>query len=485
MAMLAQINTLASRVKKFRYDKKSWSRFGKSAFWFALGGFLGFFFFISFVYIIYQKTHTDKVYQGVIVNGVNFGGKTQEEVRRYFAEKNKNVEQTTFTLTSPQASATVSAKEIGYGYDADLLAKQAISIGRSEDLLSNMSIIAQAYINNIALPPAYTYSEEKLDKIITPLKQKTDIQPVDPLFNFENNKVVAFRMGKDGQVVDKDETKNQVLSQFRSAIEIDTPRDMTLAVPIRRQPSAVAEEKADKLGIKEAVGTGTSQFQGSIENRIFNISLAATRLNGTLIKPGEVFSFNKAVGDISVFTGYKQALVIQNGKTVPGDGGGVCQVSTTLFRAALDAGLPIVERNPHAYRVGYYEQNSGPGIDAAIYTPTLDLKFKNDTDKHLLIQTYIDVPNRKLSFTLFGTKDNRKVSIGKPVVLSQTPPPEPSYQDDPNLPKGEVKQVESAAAGAKVYFTRTVEKDGKTVLNDRFTSNYRPWQAVYMRGTKE
>jgi vancomycin resistance protein YoaR len=208
-------------------------------------------------------------------------------------------------------------------------------------------------------------------------------------------------------------------------------------------------------------------------------------LNGILIKPGEEFSFDKAVGDVSSLTGYKQAYVIQNGRTVLGDGGGVCQVSTTFFRAILDAGYPITERNPHAYRVHYYEEDSGPGIDAAIYTPTVDLKFKNDSGHYLLVQSYIDTEEMRLTFELYGTKDGREVTIGKPVILSQSPAPEPLYQDDPTLPKGQIKQVDFAAPGAKVYFTREVKKNGEVIISDKFTSNYRPWQAVYLRGTKE
>jgi vancomycin resistance protein YoaR len=248
---------------------------------------------------------------------------------------------------------------------------------------------------------------------------------------------------------------------------------------------AITTENVNSLGIRELISEGTSLFYHSIENRIFNLSLAASRLNGILIAPGEVFSFNKALGDISSFTGYKQAYVIENGRTVLGDGGGVCQVSTTLFRAALRAGLPITERHTHAYRVGYYEEDAGPGIDAAIYSPTVDLRFKNDTDGHILIQSYADSVNMRLTFQLYGTKDGREVVINEPVILSQSPAPEPIYQDDPTLPKGEIKQVDFAAAGANVYFTRNVKKDGKIIIADKFVSNYRPWQAVFMRGTKE
>lgn len=484
MTIVPQFQPIVKQLERIRPPMKTLRRICKSIFWFTLGGILGLFFFISFTYILYQQTHTDRVYEGVIVNGIDFGGKSKDEVKNYFLEKNRKIENSAFTLKSQQTTATLSAQELQFGYDAELLATQAKSIGRSEDLLTNMSIILQAYMQNVQLPAAYTYSKQSLETVYTDLKEKIDIKPVDPLFNFENNRVVSFRLGSDGRTVDDDTLTEVILAQSRSALLSEQPQVITIAIPTRRVPSAVAEDKAKNMGIKEVVGEGTSRFIGSIENRIFNISLAATRLNGTIIKPGEVFSFNKAVGDISVFTGYRQAYVISGGKTVLGDGGGVCQVSTTLFRAALNAGLPIVERNPHAYRVSYYEAETGPGIDAAIYTPSLDLKFKNDTPNHLLIQTYIDLQTQRLTFALYGTKDDREVSVSKPVITSETPAPEPSYQDDPNLPKGEVKQVDFAASGANVYFTRSVSKDGETKV-DKFASHYRPWQAVYLRGTKE
>jgi vancomycin resistance protein YoaR len=208
-------------------------------------------------------------------------------------------------------------------------------------------------------------------------------------------------------------------------------------------------------------------------------------MNGVLIAPDEVFSFNKAIGDISRYTGYKEAYVISGGKTILGDGGGVCQVSTTLFRAALNTGLPIEERHGHAYRVGYYEQQSSPGLDATIYVPSVDFKFRNDTPQHILIQSYVDPTTLTLTFTMYGTKDGREVSVTTPVIKSQTPAPETRYQDDPTLPKDTVKQVEYAAPGAVVSFSRTVMKDGKVHISDTYTTRYRPWGAVFLRGTKE
>ncbi|PIZ99475.1 MAG: hypothetical protein COX78_01805 [Candidatus Levybacteria bacterium CG_4_10_14_0_2_um_filter_35_8] len=256
-------------------------------------------------------------------------------------------------------------------------------------------------------------------------------------------------------------------------------------MPIKKTKPAITTDKANKLGIKEVIGTGTSLFQHSIPGRIFNVTLASSRINGILVGPGETFSFNKALGDVSSFTGYKQAYIIKDGRTVLGDGGGVCQVSTTLFRAILNAGLPILERQAHAYRVGYYEQDSSPGLDATVYSPSPDLKFKNDTENNILIQSFVDPSILRLTFVLYGTLDGRQVNMTKPIILSQTPPPPAIYQDDPTLTKGEIKQVDFAAWGANVYFTRQVTKNGKEIISDKFVSNYRAWQDIFLKGTKE
>ena len=167
-----------------------------------------------------------------------------------------------------------------------------------------------------------------------------------------------------------------------------------------------------------------------------------------------------------------------------GDGGGVCQVSTTVFRAALNAGLTITERKAHAYRVGYYEQDSKPGIDATVYNPTADLKFLNDTENHILIQTKVDTKNMNMSVQIYGTKDDRVASISVPKISSQTPPPATLYVDDPTLPLGQMKQIDWSAWGAKVSFNYKVTKGDETLFEKTFYSNYQPWRAVYLKGTR-
>ncbi|HUQ85737.1 MAG TPA: VanW family protein [Candidatus Limnocylindrales bacterium] len=467
------------------YSKEKVSRFIRVSMWFFLGVFLGFFFFVSFLYFTYRTNYKNSIYEGVIVNNMDFGGKSKNDLKIYFAKKNREIAKTLFVLNSAEISATISAAQINFGYDEDLIGEQAFLIGRSGSILTDMSIILQAYVGGVHLPPATHYKEDKLNRLILPVSKKIDEAPTEGLFNFENGRVSAFKLSKNGKKADTKQLKEVIIEKMEEVAIKEKPKTYTIKIPIKILEPKVSTDKINNYGIKELVAEGTSLFRGSIENRAFNINLAATRLNGTLIPPGETFSFVKSVGEINSLSGYKQAYVISGGKTILGDGGGVCQVSTTLFRAALKAGLPIVERNQHAYRVGYYEQDTAPGVDAAIYSPGVDLKFKNDTGKHLLIQAFPDMNDYSLSFQLYGTKDNREVIINEPVILSQSPAPEPEYQDDPNLPKGQVKQIDFAAGGANVYFTRTVKKDGKTIADDKFVSNYRPWKAVYLRGTKE
>ncbi len=454
-------------------------------FWFISGAILGLFFFISFTYIYYKNTYKEVVFPGVYIDNIDFGGKTKEQVADFYQTKNEQIQKSTFYLKSDESIATVSAKELDFGYNEELLASQAFSVGRASNFIADFSLIVQSYLYGVHLPASYQYDQNQLIEKVSHLKESLYVEPIEARFTFENGKVAEFQTSSEGQELDIEELKTRISSKTLSLVKASRPQIITITIPVKILHPKTTTDKANNFGIKELVAQGSSQFVGSIPNRMYNIALAATRLNGILIKPGEIFSFNKALGDISVFTGYKQAYVIQNGRTVLGDGGGVCQVSTTFFRAVLNAGLPIVERNPHAYRVSYYEQDSGPGFDAAIYVPSVDFKFKNDTQHYLLIKTDVNPDTGNLTFELYGTKDNREVIISKPVITSITSSPEPLYIDDPTLTKNEVKQVDFAVPGANVYFTRMVKKDGIIVQDDTFSSRYRPWQAVYMRGTKE
>jgi len=472
-------------MKKLRLKKRILMQASKSFFWFVTGAMLAFFLLTSFTFIIFEKINTDIVYPGIVIENIDLGRKTEQEVYEIFAKKNEDIANIQFTFWERVNAATISAKNLGFGYDQNLIAKQAISLGRSGSFLSNVSLVFQAYTNGLQLEPAYHYSDDSLQKTLTPFIEKVNRKPVDALFSFQNGKVVAFKPSEEGQMIDIEKIRINLNSQFQKIAFGQKPQRIIIPVEIIILTPKITTDKANNLGIKELIGKGTSLFQNSIQSRIFNITLAASRINGALIAPNETFSFNKALGDVSAFTGYKQAYIIQNGKTVLGDGGGVCQVSTTFFRALLNSGLPITERYAHAYRVGYYEQDGPPGLDATIYVPTIDLKFRNDTNNYILVQTLIDQETQQLSIFLYGTSDGRTVSITKPIITNRTPAPEDIYQDDPTLAKGVIRQIDFKAEGSKVSFTREVTKDGQKIILDKFVSNYAPWQSIFLRGTKE
>jgi len=325
------------------------------------------------------------------------------------------------------------------------------------------------------------FDQEKIKVWLSNTANSVNRLPQNAAFKFENGKVLEFKPAKDGIELNIDQSIDNLMDAMNKTF---TENSVEMTLSVQSTPPQISTDKVNNLGIKEKIGSGLSLFKGSIASRIHNINLASNRLNGTLVGPEEIFSFNKTVGDISEATGYEQAYIIQNGRTVLGDGGGVCQVSTTLFRAALNSGLEIVERHAHAYRVGYYEQGFPPGLDATVYSPNTDFKFKNNTDNWILIQTNVDTKQQKLTFDLYGTSDNRQVTISTPKVSDQTPPPPDLYQDDPTLPIGQTKQIDWKAWGAKVIFDYKVVRNGEVLQSKSFYSAYQPWQAIFLKGTK-
>ncbi|HOS88833.1 MAG TPA: VanW family protein [bacterium] len=307
------------------------------------------------------------------------------------------------------------------------------------------------------------------------LAAEVNESPKGEVVSTDGNKVLEFKITKEGKELDEEKFKEDL----KSAI-FDDRKNVSLVLK-----NVDDSSDKEKYGILSLIGEGTSHFAGSTAERIHNIILAAGNISGSLVPPGAVYSMNKSVGPIDYQHGFKSAFIIKGGRTVLGEGGGVCQTSTTLFRAILNSGLPVVSRYPHAYRVGYYEQDMPVGFDAAIFQPSWDFKFKNDTNAYVLIQAHSNLSENSLTFKIYGTPDGRSVEISEPVVTDQSPPPPPLYEDDPSLPKGVVRQVDYAAWGATATFTRTVRKEDTILFTDTFTSRYQPWRAVYKVGTKE
>ncbi len=430
-----------------------------------------------------EKKYANRIYPTVYINNVKVGNMSTEKVKELFEKKNKELQKASINVEYNKTQiATFSATTLRLKYDATGIADRAYLIGRSSHFPSRIyqqiASIMGFRAFNFAIYPEY--DENYVKERLTTFEESYNAPAKNALFKFEDGKVNEFRQEKNGAEIESQRFLEDIDKTIKSFTK--TPAVITVSLRSRVLKPEITLAEANKFGIEELIAEGKSDYTHSIPERIHNVLLAASKFNGVLIPKGKVFSFGETIGDISALTGYKPAYVIKNGKTVLGDGGGVCQISTTLFRAALNAGLPITERHAHAYRVSYYENDSKPGFDATIFSPTVDLKFLNDTPASILIQTEVDEENNLVTFKFYGKRDNRKVEISPVTVYDLQPAPAPVYQDDPTLKKGIVRQVDFAVGGAKASFDYKVIKDGKVHFEKNFFSAYRPWAAVYLVG---
>jgi vancomycin resistance protein YoaR len=307
---------------------------------------------------------------------------------------------------------------------------------------------------------------------------QVDRAPVNAQFRFDDTAgaLVPVVDSVPGQTLDVTTTVTLIEHAASS-------NDRTVALPLSEIRPAVATEDGPELGIVELLAEGQTNFAGSSSSRIQNIVVGTSQFDGLLIAPGETFSFDHYLGEVTAEKGYEEGIIIWGNTTRADVGGGLCQVSSTAFRAAFWAGLPIVERWPHAFRVGYYEPPVG--LDATIYSPSVDLKWVNDTGNYILIQTYVDKANQTVTFRLYGTNPGRTVEMDGPYESNPVPHGPPVYRDDPTLPKGQTQQIEWPKDGLDVTIYRIIKENGVEVQRDTFFSRYRPWQAVYLVGTKE
>ena len=430
--------------------------------------------------------YQNRIYPQVYFDTVDFGGKTAQQLEKYFIQKNQQLTPLKFeVIYENNPIATYSAGQLGINYDVEQMKTTALLVGRSKNKLIQFKeqFLSLFHLKKTRFPTVLNYDKNPIRELAETAQQKYDLPAKNALFKFENGKVIQFRKETLGLKINAE----QFLKDFDEVIFSLKVSQINKKIVLKSSiiNPEITLEKANDLGIVEEIAVGKSNYSHSSAERIHNVILATSKFDGVLIPKNKVFSFNDTIGDISSSTGYQPAYIIKAGKTVLGDGGGVCQVSTTLFRAALNAGLPIIERNAHAYRVGYYENDSKPGFDATVFSPTADLKIENNTPAYILIQTEIDKNNNLLYFHLYGKKDGRQVTISPVTIYDIVPALPDVHQDDPTLSKGTTKQVDFAAGGAKATFNYEVVLNGNTLTQRKFFSNYRPWAAVYLVGTRE
>lgn len=282
-------------------------------------------------------------------------------------------------------------------------------------------------------------NDKGIEEFLMQIAPTINVKPQNAVLTMKHEKIAEFAISKEGRELDIQKSAGEIKSNILEKNQKEIMLAVTTILP------EIRTDTIENLGLTALLGTGESDFKGSPASRAHNISLAAKKMNGILIKPGDEFSFVNAIGEIGPKEGYQAGLVIKGNKTVPEYGGGVCQVSTTMFRAAINAGLKITERYAHSLLVQYYNPQ---GFDATIYGPHPDLRFINDTGFNILVQTKIK--GTKLYFEFYGTPDGREVKVIGPVEYDKKP--------DGSL---------------KATLTREIYRNGELASKDVFRSSYR------------
>ncbi|MEA3323257.1 MAG: VanW family protein, partial [Patescibacteria group bacterium] len=305
------------------------------------------------------------------------------------------------------------------------------------------STVQQSFtIKNQTYP---TVATNAIRSFVEDVARKTNIDPSNARlqFNTDTNEVEEMTPHTDGIAIDVEKTTTTIVDYLQNN---HTPQQASLEMSYAPAAAEVTSDNAVQLGITELIGTGTSNFSGSTKSRIHNITTASKRFDGIVIAPDEEFSFVSILGPVDGEHGYKEELVIRDNETKPEYGGGICQVSTTVFRGAIYTGMKITQRRNHSYPVHYYTPT---GFDATVYVPAPDFRFVNNTPGHILLNT--EMKGTKLIFNYYGTSDGRNVVMDGPHVTDR-----------------------QSNGAMKTYFTQTVTtKNGDTLIDDTFKSNYK------------
>ncbi len=318
-----------------------------------------------------------------------------------------------------------------------------------------------------------TLKKDATNKLIDNIATSVDQPAKDAKFAVENGRVTTFQMEQPGYELEKIDALNKITDAVLNQKD-------QIELSVKTTEPKVTSESIKTNGIKELVAEGVTSWKGSPKNRIHNLTLGANNISGTIVQPGDEFSTVKALGPIDEDHGFLKELVIKNGnQVVPDVGGGLCQVSTTLFRAAMNAGLKITARTNHSFRVSYYEPPVG--MDATIYDPKPDFKFINNMSTPILI--WATPTDTGLSFQIYGTKDGRKSDISDPVLTDYVSPPDPIYTETDTMATGDIRQVERATRGVTASFHYKVTAKNGDILQDLdFVSKYIPIANTFLMG---
>lgn len=475
------------------------------------------------VFALVNKLNTN-VYSNVYVDGINVGGMTEKEVVRAVKNIGEKFKQKVVTVKyNDDVIMELTPESIDMVIDEQVTVKKIMEYGRTENIVLNNIKVLETMFKPANIQLEFQYTEAKLTNISAEITSGIEGRVQDDSYRLDDeNYLLVITKGKSGKDIVVEEFKVDILEALKDkkvteySLQLEERKPNTLDVDVvyakvcREAKDAYVDETVKpivyhkhEMGIsfekeklrevlnkvenqqegkiinfkltatapkvkiqditkdiyKDKLASYTSSYVNSDSNRASNVVLGAKLLNGTIIMPGETFSFNKVMGDCGLSSrGFKPAAVFKAGKVVQEVGGGICQISSTLYVSVLYANLGIVSRSNHALPVGYVPVS----LDATIYYPYLDFKFKNTREYPVKIVA-TTTSSRKLTIAIYGTKEDKEYDVELTSWVTATVPSKVQEQKDSSMAVGKTKVIQSGSAGYKSVAYKTVKYKGKVI----------------------
>lgn len=411
----------------------------------------------------------NRVPLGVYIREYYLGGKTYNYLENFLEgiKDELGKEKINLYISGEETPLLFTLEEIGIELQKEKIFKEIMALNTPFNYRKKIML----YMNWWKIPGYFTVDENKFISALQPVKEKRYVPPQDALVRAEEGKLIftPHRKGKDLKL-------EQIQGKLLEELYCWPSFPLTLHVEMEYLYPEVKISHILERGILDTIATASTYFDSTATNRSHNITLAARKVDNTLLAPEEIFSFNQIVGEASLEDGFKEAPVIVNDRLVLGPGGGICQVSSTIYNAALKAGLSIVERHNHGLPVGYLP----PGYDATVAYNYRDLKFKNNTSSYILI--HMQIHNNELVATFFGDPSRTKeVKIMTKSIQTIEPPVH--YQELKDQPSSYCELIQEGKPGYIVETIRVFYENGEEVYQESLGKNYySPTPEVYAVG---
>lgn len=422
-------------------------------------------------YSLYKREMaTDKIFKGVSVGGVDVSQLSKDEALTKVTERyTGDLNDKKINFVGHDTRYSISLKELGYTAQINEAVDKAYGVGRSGNIIENVSKIFSLPVDKEDITIVERFDDAHVERVINFLEEKTKQDSKDAYLSYADGEFQIVPE-QTGTYLNKDKLKLNLYDTLR--------KNEDVILPVNVEKPTVTSK--DFEGITGVVGEFTTDFSKSSSNRKQNIALASSRFNNFFVKPGEVVSFNDHIGDISKETGYMDAGVIINGQFDSGVGGGVCQVSTTVYNALLLADIKIKERANHSLPVAYVPM----GTDAAVASGFIDLKFENSTNSNIYITCGVN--NGRLTCRIFGNTAQKDYQVN--IVPKQREVIEPNIKTvkSDEMFEGEEKIDKNGSNGFKYETYKQIIKNGKVVSETKISNSYyKPQDKVVIVGTKK